>query len=64
MGLSLLIRMWINTPSKIDPLHHLHGKNVLTNGGRGVIDVWFTEGDVISMRIPYYCLAKGWKENV
>ena len=51
-------RMWINQPSSLQPLHELHGRNVLT------IDeetVYFTCGEVVSMMVPQNTLSEGWK---
>lgn len=53
-----MTRMWINQPSTLQPLHHLHGTNVLAQGTR----VWFLAGDVISMEVPPNVLSKGWRK--
>lgn len=49
-------RMWINQPSTLQPLHHLHGTNVLAVGRR----VYFLSGPVISMMVPERVLSRGW----
>ena len=54
-------RMWINQPSATQPLHHLHGTNVLA-----VEDtIYFLSGKTISMLVltnpsP---LSEGWKNE-
>jgi hypothetical protein len=63
-------RMWINQPSTLQEHHKLHGQNVLTvppiihpaNGRGDYIEVFFTEGDVISMNFPVLALSPGWKD--
>lgn len=55
-------RMWINQPSTLQPLHHLHGTNVLAS--HEYDDTWqvyFLSGGVISMQVLSLCLSKGWK---
>ncbi len=54
-------RMWINQPSKLQPLHHLHGTRVLATPERkGIMRVYFVDGDVISMECPINTLSAGW----
>lgn len=51
-------RMWINQPSTLQPLHHLHGVNVLAEGTK----VYFLSGPTISMEVPTNPnpLSEGW----
>jgi hypothetical protein len=59
---NLITRMWINQPSTLQPLHKLHGTNVLACEVRpGICRVWFLSGDTISMEAPRNCLSVGWK---
>lgn len=59
-----LERMWINQPSTLQPLRHLHGTNVLALKSEGSTSrVWFTSGDIISIEIPTNTLSKGWKHD-
>lgn len=53
------MRMQINQPSKLQPLHHLHRVKVLAFGNR----VYFLEGPVISMIVPPNVLSKGWSSK-
>lgn len=56
-----LKRMWINQPSTLQPLHKLHGTNVLARHEYG--DTWqifFLSGDVISKQASKLCLSEGW----
>ncbi|MDD4865177.1 MAG: hypothetical protein PHE38_14360 [Alishewanella agri] len=58
--MSNIRRAWINQPSKLQPLNHLNGVSVLVvDTGEEVVDGYFLEGDVISMRIPRNCLSIG-----
>lgn len=57
-------RMWINQPSTLQPLHHMHGTNVLA--GReyradNAVTVYLLEGDVVSMYVPSLALSPGWR---
>ena len=56
-----LVRMFISQPSTHQPLHKLNGKRVLAApSDEECWDVWFTDGDTTSMRVPRLCLGKGW----
>lgn len=59
-----LKRMWFNQPSKLQEYHNLHGTNVLVNfeGGYGPnsAEVFFLEGETISMIMDTICLSPGW----
>jgi hypothetical protein len=55
-------RMWINQPSTLQPLHQLHGKNVLAvKEGENMYRIYFLSGDTISMRAHSNTLSWGWK---
>lgn len=59
----MLQRYWINQPSTIQPNHALHGQNVLCDMKqvfKGYVDVYFTQGPVISSRMAMLSLSKGW----
>ncbi len=54
-------RMWINQPSTLLPLHHLHGMNVLVEPDTGsVMRVYFLSGNVVSQQVPKMALSDGW----
>lgn len=60
--MSRLKRMWINQPSTLQPLHHLHGTNVLAHIEEGVgTTIYFLSGEVVSMMVRNNVLSKGWK---
>lgn len=54
--------MWINQPSRLQVQHKYNCRNVLAMIGDGsqFVTVWFTSGDVVSMRIDVLCLSPGW----
>ena len=55
-----LKRMWIDQPSTLQPLHSLHGTNVLAQPETDkVMRVYFLSGDVISQRVPNEALSPG-----
>lgn len=54
-------RMWINQPSILQPLHHLHGINVLAcDDTDGSYRIWFLSGSIISQQAPRLALSEGW----
>ncbi|MBD9544298.1 hypothetical protein IB276_33165 [Ensifer sp. ENS04] len=54
-------RMWINQPSTLQPLHHLHGTRVLgQHESATVTRIYFLSGDVISQQAPREALSEGW----
>jgi len=56
-----LKRMWIDQPSTLQPLHSLHGTNVLAQPDTDkVMRVYFLSGDVISQQVPNEALSPGW----
>lgn len=61
----IMYRMWINAPSTLQDDHHLHGRHVLVaaddlRSKDKTIQVWFTEGTVISRMIHKLALSEGW----
>ena len=61
--MSDLARMWINQPSTLQPVHKLHGTNVLAEKVReGISRVWFLSGPTISADIPTAALSRGWNQ--
>lgn len=59
-----LRRMWIDQPSLIQSLHHLHGTNVLAYEIReNIYRVYFLTGDIIDMEVMSICLSEGWINN-
>jgi hypothetical protein len=54
-------RMWINQPSKLQPLHHLNGTNVIAipYDATGSL-IYFLSGTTISMRANNLWLSEGW----
>lgn len=57
-------RAWINQPSTLQPLHRLHGTQVIAYVEKYhlVSRVWFLSGTVISMNVPTIVLSMGWRE--
>lgn len=54
-------RMWINQPSTLQPLHKLHGTNVLAKRDTdATCRVYFLSGDVVSQQVPKGVLSSGW----
>ncbi len=54
-------RMWINQPSTAQPLHHLHGTNVLAyQEDETTYEIFFLSGDIISQQASYLSLSEGW----
>lgn len=53
-------RAWVNQPSSLQPCHKDNGRNVLVlDDGGSALDVYFTDGDVISARLPRNSLSIG-----
>lgn len=59
-------RKWINQPSTLQPLHHLHGTNVLAaKEYDDTYRIFFLKGDTISMQVSSLYLSDGWtNENL
>lgn len=55
-----MTRMWVNQPSTQQPLHHMHGTNVLADPDNRV---YLLSGPVISMQVPPNTLSKGWRPS-
>jgi len=55
-------RAWINQPSKLQPLHHMHGQRVIAVRERDgdTIRIYLLEGPVASMDAFSNCLSAGW----
>lgn len=52
-------RAWINQPSKLQHLHHLHGKSCIAVHDRpGNVRLYFTEGSIHSMDANPLCISK------
>jgi streptomycin 6-kinase len=57
-----IARMWVNQPSTLQPLHSLHGTNVLAAPeGEGLFRIWFLAGEVVSQQAPRAALSSGWR---
>jgi hypothetical protein len=54
-----IYRAWINQPSTQQPLHDLHGTHCIVNDlDDNCVDIYFTEGDVHSMRVSRQCISR------
>lgn len=57
-------RMWINQPSTLQPLHKLHGTNVLAKPETDKVHIaYFLSGPRISQQVPNECLSAGWTKK-
>lgn len=57
-----LTRMWINQPSTLQPLHALHGTNVLAvHEYDDTMRIYFLSGDCISQQVCRRVLSEGWR---
>lgn len=57
-------RMWIDQPSTHQPLHHLHGTNVLAVPEFGnTVRVYFLSGDIVSRQVGALCVSEGWRPD-
>lgn len=57
-----LRRMWVNQPSNLQPLHKLHGTNVLAcTEYNAIMKMYFLNGPIISQQCDVSCLSEGWK---
>ena len=64
MDISTLTRMWINQPSALQPLHALHGTNVLAYPETPTTTrIYFLSGNSISQQASPLCLSEGWRET-
>ena len=58
------VRMWINQPSKRQPLHHLHGTNVLAVPAYPkTMRIYFLSGPVVSQQALTLWLSPGWLKD-
>jgi len=58
-----LKRMWINQPSTSQPLHHLHGTNVLAYlepKCKNTYRIYFLSGSIVSQQCQRNSLSEGW----
>lgn len=55
-------RMWVNQPSTAQPLHALHGVNVLAHRepNSEMWRIYFLSGDVVSQQCNPLALSPGW----
>lgn len=52
-------RAWINQPSTLQPLHHLHGKMCIAwNDRPNNVRLFFTEGSIHSMDVDPKCVTR------
>ena len=59
---TVMKRMWFNQPSKLQPLHRLHGVNVLACPDTDrTMRAYFLSGDIIDMQAPRETLSEGWR---
>ena len=57
------VRMWINQPSRYDPLHHLDGTNVLAvKENNTTMRIYFLKGQITSMQVSPRWLSRGWRK--
>lgn len=61
----MMDRYWINQPSENQPLHHLHGLNVLAprNITTTSVTVYPVKGETVSLIVLAVCLSRGWKKD-
>lgn len=56
-------RVWINAPGTLQPYHVYHGRNgIAIPDTNGQTRFYFTEGEVVSMRIDPLYLSDGWRD--
>jgi hypothetical protein len=54
-----IYRAWINQPSTLQPLHHLHGTVCIArDDGDDTLTLYFTTGDKHSMIAQRNCIAR------
>ena len=54
-----IYRAWINQPSTLQPLHHLHGKFCIAHDtGDQSVTLYFAEGNVHSMTALRKCISR------
>lgn len=57
----MIRRMWVNQPSNLQLLHHLHGTNVLAIEEGDGWRIYFLDGAVISQQAERSSLSDGWR---
>jgi hypothetical protein len=61
--MNIMKRMWINQPSTLQPMHDLHGVNVLASVQpytENTVIIYFLSGDIVSQVALKNCLSEGW----
>lgn len=54
-----IYRAWINQPSTLQPLHHLHGTACIVHDtGDQSVTLYFTSGDVHSTTALRQCISR------
>jgi hypothetical protein len=55
-------RATINQPSTLQPLHELHGVQVLASEEirPGTVLIYFLEGETVSQECPTQAISEGW----
>lgn len=54
-------RMWVNQPSRQQPLHALHGEQVFAvYESEATARIYFLAGPVIDQQADWSCLSEGW----
>lgn len=57
-------RAWINQPSTLQPLHRLHGTNVLVEWGfDDEVRIYFLNGPIESQLASKLWLSLGWRDE-
>ena len=52
-------RAWVNQPSTLQPLHHLHGRHCIVHDkGEQSVTLYFTEGDLHSTTALRQCVSR------
>jgi hypothetical protein len=58
-------RVWVNQPSSLQPLHHLHGTLLLAvPDGPDHLRGYFLSGSVVSLRVPRMAASDGWPAHL
>ena len=52
-------RAWINQPSKLQPLHAMHGtRGIVTAHNGNTVTIYFVDGPTVSMEIPRNTISR------
>ncbi len=55
-----IYRGWINQPSKLQPLHKMHGKRgIVVDSGGATVRMYFCTGAAVSVQAPRLSISKG-----